>query len=277
MPGERTDLRWDRARHARCPERSREDVGYTRGSSSAPSDGTNAGTTTCGCVFREFPIPRAGIDAGGMRAELASRVQGHYEAIHGELLGADGPFDLDHVLGRRPLRRPRCRAARARHGSSLPGWADRAERHPRRRSRTSGDRRPLSSAMTSSGAPRRWSSSAQPSRTRKSRARRAEQERRRLKRGLRVIRTVQRPAPGAAARRPRLRPCRLDDDAPAPAPEQVAAARDRECALLHQRPEGIHDHRGVRIGCRSPPPVARTAKRQMPAHRSRRPRICAAR
>ena len=31
MPGERTDLRWDRARHARCPERSTEDTGYTRG------------------------------------------------------------------------------------------------------------------------------------------------------------------------------------------------------------------------------------------------------
>ena len=33
-----------------------------------------------------------------MRAELASRVQGHYEAIHGALLRADGPFGLDRIL-----------------------------------------------------------------------------------------------------------------------------------------------------------------------------------
>ena len=33
-----------------------------------------------------------------MRAALATRAQGHYEAIHGKLLGADGPFDLDHIL-----------------------------------------------------------------------------------------------------------------------------------------------------------------------------------
>ena len=32
------------------------------------------------------------------RAALPSRVQGHYEAIHGEFLGADGPFDLDRIL-----------------------------------------------------------------------------------------------------------------------------------------------------------------------------------
>ena len=33
------------------------------------------------------------------RAALASRVQGLYEPFHWALLGADGPFDLDHILG----------------------------------------------------------------------------------------------------------------------------------------------------------------------------------
>ena len=49
------------------------------------------------CVFKEFPIlgPESTLAA---RAALASRAQGHYEAIHGELLGTDGPFDLDHIL-----------------------------------------------------------------------------------------------------------------------------------------------------------------------------------
>ena len=71
--------------------------GYTWGSSSAPSNGTNAGTTICSSSsgscrsLGQEPTPAA-------RAALASRAQGHYEAIHGELLGADGPFDLDHIL-----------------------------------------------------------------------------------------------------------------------------------------------------------------------------------
>ena len=43
------------------------------------------------------PAPRAGIDAGGARG-LASRAQGLYEPFHRALLGADGPFDLDHIL-----------------------------------------------------------------------------------------------------------------------------------------------------------------------------------
>ena len=48
-------------------------------------------------VFREFPILRPG-STPAARATLASRAQGHYEAIHGKLLGADGPFDLDRIL-----------------------------------------------------------------------------------------------------------------------------------------------------------------------------------
>ena len=31
-------------------------------------------------------------------AAPTSRAQGHYEASHGKLLGANGPFDLDHIL-----------------------------------------------------------------------------------------------------------------------------------------------------------------------------------
>ena len=48
-------------------------------------------------VFKKFPIlgPESTIAA---RAALASRVQGLYGPFHGELLGADGPFDLDHIL-----------------------------------------------------------------------------------------------------------------------------------------------------------------------------------
>ena len=48
-------------------------------------------------VFREFPIlgPELTLAA---RAALASRAQGLYEPFHRALLGADGPFDLDHIL-----------------------------------------------------------------------------------------------------------------------------------------------------------------------------------
>ena len=71
--------------------------GYTWGSSSAPSNGTNAGTTICSSSsgscrsLGQEPTPAA-------RAALALRAQGLYEPFHRALLGADGPFDLDHIL-----------------------------------------------------------------------------------------------------------------------------------------------------------------------------------
>ena len=48
-------------------------------------------------VFREFPIlgPES---TSAARAALASRAQGLQEPFHRALLGADGPFDLDHIL-----------------------------------------------------------------------------------------------------------------------------------------------------------------------------------
>ena len=48
-------------------------------------------------VFREFPMlgPES---TPAARAALASRAQGLYEPFHRALLGADGPFDLDHIL-----------------------------------------------------------------------------------------------------------------------------------------------------------------------------------
>ena len=49
------------------------------------------------CVFKEFPI-LGPVSTLAMRAELASRAQGRYEPFHWALLGADGPFDLDHIL-----------------------------------------------------------------------------------------------------------------------------------------------------------------------------------
>ena len=49
-------------------------------------------------AFKEFPIlgPESTLAA---RAALASRAQGLYEPFHWALMGADGPFDLDHILG----------------------------------------------------------------------------------------------------------------------------------------------------------------------------------
>ena len=48
-------------------------------------------------VFKEFPIlgPESTLAA---RAAPASRAQGLYEPFHWALLGANGPFDLDHIL-----------------------------------------------------------------------------------------------------------------------------------------------------------------------------------
>ena len=71
--------------------------GFTSGSSSAPSNDTNAGTTTSVSSSRssrslgQEPTPAA-------RAALASPAQGLYEPLHWALLVADVPFDLDHIL-----------------------------------------------------------------------------------------------------------------------------------------------------------------------------------
>ena len=49
-------------------------------------------------VFREFPI--LGLESAvASRTAPASRAQGLYEPLHWALLGADGPFDLDHIPG----------------------------------------------------------------------------------------------------------------------------------------------------------------------------------
>ena len=70
----------------------------TSGSSSAPFNGTNAGTTICSSSsgscrsLGQEPTPAA-------RAALASRVPGLYEPLHWALLVADVPFDLDHIPG----------------------------------------------------------------------------------------------------------------------------------------------------------------------------------
>ena len=98
MPGERCDLRWDRARHARCPERSPKETWLHLGILIGTIQRHKCRNDDLRLVFREFLIhgPEAMLAA---RAAPASRAQGHYEAIHGELLGADGPFDLDHIPG----------------------------------------------------------------------------------------------------------------------------------------------------------------------------------
>ena len=76
------------------------------------------------------PDPRAGIDAGGARGAGVTGA-GPLLAVSPGAAGGGRPFDLDHILGRRPLRRPRSRTACARHEEPGPGCADRAERHPR--------------------------------------------------------------------------------------------------------------------------------------------------
>ena len=79
------------------PGNDRERTLATSGSSSAPSNGTNAGTTILRCVFKEFPI-LGPVSTLAARAAPASRAQGLCEPFHWALLGADGPFDLDHIL-----------------------------------------------------------------------------------------------------------------------------------------------------------------------------------
>ena len=49
-------------------------------------------------VFREFPILGPELTPVA-RAALVSRARGLYEPFHRALLGAEGPFDLDHIPG----------------------------------------------------------------------------------------------------------------------------------------------------------------------------------
>ena len=97
MPGERTGLRWDRARHARCPERSTQDTWLHFGVLIGTIQRHECRNDDLHLVFGEFPIlgPESTLAA---RAALASRAQGLYEPFHRALLGADGPFDLDLIL-----------------------------------------------------------------------------------------------------------------------------------------------------------------------------------
>ena len=97
MPGERCDLRWDRARHARCPETIDRGHWLRLGVLIGTIQRHECRNDDLRLVFREFPIlgPESTLAA---RAALASRAQGLYEPFHWALLGADGPFDLDHIL-----------------------------------------------------------------------------------------------------------------------------------------------------------------------------------
>ena len=97
MPGERCDLRWDRARHARCPEQSTEDTWLHLGVLIGTIQRHESRNDDLRLVFREFPIlgPES---TQAARATLASRAQGLHEPLHRALLGADGPFDLDRIL-----------------------------------------------------------------------------------------------------------------------------------------------------------------------------------
>ena len=97
MPGERTDLRWDRARHARCPERSTEDTWLHLGVLIGTIERHECRNDDQRLVLKKFPIPGPKSTLPE-RAALASRAQGLYEPFHRTLLGADGPFDLDHIL-----------------------------------------------------------------------------------------------------------------------------------------------------------------------------------
>ena len=97
MPGERTDLRWDRAGHAQCPERSTEDVRLHFGVLIGTVQRHECRNDDLRLVFKKFPILGPELTPAA-RAALASRAQSLYEPFHWALLGADGPFDLDHIL-----------------------------------------------------------------------------------------------------------------------------------------------------------------------------------
>ena len=176
------------------------------------------------------PDPRAGIDAGGARGAGVTSAR-PLRAVSLSAAGADDPFGLDAE-----------RLARDMENSSLDALIERsaiiANALGVRGTPACHWRRHDPGCPAAGAVPRSHRGGADRA------GRRAEWERRRLKR---APRHPARAAAGAAARRPRLRPRRLDDDASAPPPEQVAAARDRERALLHQRPEGIHNQRRVRV------------------------------
>ena len=97
MPGERTDLRWERAGHARCPERSTEDTWLHLGVLIGTIQRHECRNDDPRFVFREFPIPGPESTLAA-RAAPASRAQGLYEPFHWALLEVDGPFDLDRIL-----------------------------------------------------------------------------------------------------------------------------------------------------------------------------------
>ena len=74
--------------------------------------------------LQEVPDPRAGIDAGGTRGAGVTGA-GPLRAVSLGAAGGGRPLRPRSHHCRRPLRRPRCRAACARHGRSLRGCADR--------------------------------------------------------------------------------------------------------------------------------------------------------
>ena len=97
MPGERCDPRWDRAPHARRPERSTQEVRLHFGVPIGTIQWHECRNDDLRPVFREIPIlgPESTL---AVRAALASRAQGLYEPFRRALLGADGHFDLDRIL-----------------------------------------------------------------------------------------------------------------------------------------------------------------------------------
>ena len=112
--------------------------GFTSGSSSAPSNDTNAGTTI------RAGSSRSSRSSGCNRCWRRARRRRHgrrasTRRFTGRCWGTDDPLRPRSHHRRRPLRRPRCRAACARHGGPLSGCADRAERHPRQCSRRPGN------------------------------------------------------------------------------------------------------------------------------------------